>query len=90
MNETTVPSVGQITFDVNSGTYSMYTGTDYSTITLAQSNMNTDNHVLSIGGADNGYKTVKVGNLVLSIDEFELCLRHLLTMTKSEYPEEFI
>lgn len=90
MNETTIPSVGQMTFDANSGSYSIYTGTDYTTVTMAPSNLNLEHHSLAIGDGTNGDKTIKVGKLVMTIDEFELCLRHLLTITKTEYPEEFI
>ena len=33
---------------------------------------------------------IQIGELRMSTIQFELCLRHLIEMTKKEYPEEFI
>ena len=33
---------------------------------------------------------IKVGDLIITAKEFELCLKHLLDITKQEHPEEFI
>lgn len=33
---------------------------------------------------------VKIGDLEMSVEHLELCLKHLMKLTKDEHPEEFI
>lgn len=75
--------MGNILYDINSNTVSVYDGTSY---TLAASNAFTpEPYTLQIKEGN-----VKIGNLVMDVDDFETCLRHLLKITKEAKPEEFI
>lgn len=49
-------------------------------------NVDKNEHAIELRGEG----TVKVGELIISVPQFETCLRHLLKITKDASPEEFI
>jgi hypothetical protein len=42
------------------------------------------------GNIDFGTDKIKIGELEMTYDEFESCIKYLLELTKKEKPEEFI
>lgn len=77
---------GNILNDLSTiGLDGMSTIVAFSNLSAAKSTMS-DPHalILPISG------TVKIGNLILDVEHLELCLKHLMDITKDAKPEEFI
>jgi hypothetical protein len=87
---TTIPgqNIGDIWFDSNQASYVINTGAGNSVVTSSYVNSNitfTEPNALEINAGK-----IKIGELIMEVEQFETCLRHLLEITKREKPEEFI
>jgi hypothetical protein len=76
--------IGDMMFDATDYTVKVNNGNHWSTVTNSVTQPMTT-HALEIPQG-----TVKIGNLVMEVDQFETCMRHLLELTKQSKPEEFI
>lgn len=77
-------TLGDIFYDINTNTVSVNNGTTYSSIVLSAP-PSTPAPVLTLQDG-----IVKIGNLEMNIDDLEVCLKHLLKITKDANPEDFI
>lgn len=80
-------NVGDIWYDTSQSSYVINTGVGNSNIANYTSNniTFTEPNALEIASGK-----IKIGNLTMEVEHFETCLRHLLEMTKTDKPEEFI
>lgn len=79
-------NIGDIWFDSSQSSYVINTGLSNSVISAGQSTYTfNEPNALEIRSGK-----IKIGELVMEVDQFETCLRHLLEITKREKPEEFI
>lgn len=74
--------IGDTIYDTLTNTISINTGNGYSNISVGS--VNSAPADIIIDGS------IKVGELVMEVDQFETCLRYLLEITKQAKPEEFI
>ena len=75
--------IGDMMFDATDYTVKVNNGNSWSVVDSTISQVVP--HALEIRDG-----TVKIGNLVMEVDQFETCMRHLLELTKQSKPEEFI
>lgn len=75
--------IGDMIFDATDYAVKVDNGNGWSTVnsTISQSAP----HALEIREG-----TVKIGNLIMEVEQFETCLLHLLEITKQAKPEDFI
>ena len=80
-------NIGDIWFDSTQASYVINTGISNSVLTASSQSSYTfqEPNALEIKSGK-----IKIGELVMEVDQFETCLRHLLEITKREKPEEFI
>ena len=76
--------IGDLMFDATDYTVKVNNGNSWSAVTNSVTQPMTD-HAFEISQG-----TIKIGNLVMEVDQFETCMRHLLELTKQSNPEEFI
>lgn len=88
----TIPgtNIGDIWFDTNQSSYVVNTGSGNSVITSSYVNSNSNITFTEPNALEIKAGKIKIGELVIEVEQFETCLRHLLEITKREKPEEFI
>jgi hypothetical protein len=75
--------IGDMIFDPTDYAVKVNTGNSWSTVDANISKI--EPHTLEIREG-----SIKIGSLVMEVEQFETCIRHLLEMTKRDKPEEFI
>lgn len=90
MNDSNV-NIGDVLLDLSTNTYSICVDNgSYVDSVASWSAMNIPIKETEYGLSIDATAKVKIGDLVITGEEFETCVRHLLKITKDANPEEFI